>query len=54
MLLSFRIGIFVVLASFLDVKITNEDEKFLHLTGERGTVIVNKKDIISMKNVTPL
>ena len=35
-------------------KITNEDEKFLHLTGERGTVIVNKKDIISMKNVTPL
>ena len=27
-------------------KITNDDENFVYLTGDKGTVIVNKKDII--------
>ena len=26
-----------------------DDEKFVYLTGEKGTVIVNKKDIIAIK-----
>ena len=26
-------------------KITNDDENFVYLTGDKGTVIVNKKDI---------
>ena len=30
-------------------KITNDDENFVYLTGEKGTVIVNKKDIIAIK-----
>ena len=29
--------------------ITNADENFVYLTGEKGTVIVNKKDIIAIK-----
>ena len=29
--------------------ITNDDENFVYLTGEKGTVIVNKKDIIDIK-----
>ena len=29
--------------------ITNDDENFVYLTGEKGTVIVNKKDIIAIK-----
>ena len=29
--------------------ITNDDENFVYLTGEKGTVIVNKKDIIALK-----
>ena len=29
--------------------ITNDDENFVYLTGEKGTVIVNKKDIIVIK-----
>ena len=29
--------------------ITNDDENFVYLTGEQGTVIVNKKDIIAIK-----
>jgi len=30
-------------------KITNDDENFVYLTGDKGTVIVNKKDIIAIK-----
>ena len=30
-------------------KITNDDENFVYLTGDIGTVIVNKKDIIAIK-----
>ena len=33
----------------VDVKITNDDENFVYLTGEKGTVIVNRKDIIAIK-----
>ena len=29
--------------------ITQDDENFVYLTGEKGTVIVNKKDIIAIK-----
>ena len=29
--------------------ITNDDENFVYLTGEKGTVIVNKRDIIAIK-----
>ena len=29
--------------------ITNDDENFVYLTGEKGTVIVNKTDIIAIK-----
>jgi len=29
--------------------ITNDDENFVYLTGEKGTVIVNKHDIIAIK-----
>ena len=29
--------------------ITNDDANFVYLTGEKGTVIVNKKDIIAIK-----
>ena len=29
--------------------ITNDDDNFVYLTGEKGTVIVNKKDIIAIK-----
>ena len=29
--------------------ITNDDENFVYLTGEKGTVIVNKADIIAIK-----
>ena len=29
--------------------ITNDDSNFVYLTGEKGTVIVNKKDIIAIK-----
>ena len=29
--------------------ITNDDENFVYLSGEKGTVIVNKKDIIAIK-----
>ena len=29
--------------------ITNDDEYFVYLTGDKGTVIVNKKDIIAIK-----
>ena len=30
-------------------KIMNDDDKFVYLTGEKGTVIVNKRDIIAIK-----
>ena len=30
-------------------RITNDDENFIYLTGEKGTVIVNRKDIIAIK-----
>ena len=30
-------------------KITQDDENFVYLTGEKGTEIVNKKDIIAIK-----
>ena len=30
-------------------KLTNDDANFVYLTGEKGTVIVNKKDIIAIK-----
>jgi len=30
-------------------QITNDDENFVYLTGEKGTVIVNRKDIIAIK-----
>ena len=30
-------------------KITNDDDNFVYLTGDKGTVIVNKKDIIAIK-----
>ena len=29
--------------------IKNDDENFVYLTGEKGTVIVNKADIIAIK-----
>ena len=29
--------------------ITNDDENFVYLSGEKGTVIVNKRDIIAIK-----
>ena len=29
--------------------IKNDDENFVYLTGEKGTVIVNKTDIIAIK-----
>ena len=29
--------------------ITNDDENFVYLTGEKGTVNVNKKDILAIK-----
>ena len=29
--------------------IKNDDENFVYLTGEKGTVIVNKSDIIAIK-----
>jgi len=29
--------------------ITNDDDNFVYLTGEKGTVIVNKKDNIAIK-----
>jgi len=29
--------------------ITNDDDNFVYLTGDKGTVIVNKKDIIAIK-----
>ena len=29
--------------------ITNDDDNFVYLTGEKGTVIVNKKDIIAIQ-----
>jgi len=32
-------------------KITNDDENFVYLTGDKGTVIVNKKDIIAIKTM---
>tara|TARA_Y100001951_G_scaffold9907_1_gene6338 strand:+ start:241 stop:435 length:195 start_codon:yes stop_codon:yes gene_type:complete len=30
-------------------KITHDDDNFVYLTGSKGTVIVNKKDIIAIK-----
>lgn len=30
-------------------KIVNDDENFVYLTGEKGTVIVSKQDIIAIK-----
>ena len=30
-------------------KIVNDDEHFVYLTGQKGTVIVNKQDIIAIK-----
>lgn len=30
-------------------KIVNDDETFVYLTGEKGTVIVSKQDIIAIK-----
>ena len=30
-------------------KISDDDDNFVYLTGEKGTVIVNKKDIIAIK-----
>ena len=30
-------------------KITHDDDNFVYLTGQKGTVIVNKKDIIAIK-----
>ena len=32
-------------------KIMNDDDNFVYLSGEKGTVIVNKKDIIAVKQV---
>jgi len=32
-------------------KILNDDDNFIYLTGEKGTVIVNKKDIIAVKQL---
>ena len=34
-------------------KILNDDDNFVYLTGEKGTVIVNKKDIIAVKQLPP-
>ena len=31
--------------------IQNDDDNFVYLTGEKGTVIVNKKDIIAIKQL---
>ena len=31
--------------------ITNDDDNFVYLSGEKGTVIVNKKDIIAVKQL---
>ena len=33
-------------------KIMNDDDNFVYLSGEKGTVIVNKKDIIAVKFAT--
>ena len=30
-------------------KISHDDDNFVYLNGEKGTVIVNKKDIIAIK-----
>lgn len=30
-------------------KITHDDENFVYLAGEKGKVIVNKKDVIAIK-----
>ena len=30
-------------------KITHDDENFVYLTGEKGTVIVNKRSVIAIK-----
>jgi|TARA_R100000458_G_scaffold54265_1_gene57194 hypothetical protein len=30
-------------------KITHDDENFVYLTGEKGTVIVNKNSVIAIK-----
>ena len=30
-------------------KISHDDDNFVYLSGEKGTVIVNKKDIIAIK-----
>jgi len=30
-------------------KITHDDENFVYLAGEKGKVVVNKKDIIAIK-----
>jgi|TARA_R100000458_G_C8111546_1_gene134128 hypothetical protein len=30
-------------------KITHDDENFVYLSGEKGKVIVNKKDVIAIK-----
>ena len=32
-------------------KILNDDDNFVYLSGEKGTVIVNKKDIIAVKQL---
>ena len=32
-------------------KIMNDDDNFVYLSGEKGTVIVNKKDIIAVKQL---
>ena len=29
--------------------IVNDDDNFVYLTGEKGTVVVNKRDIIAIK-----
>ena len=31
--------------------ILNDDDNFVYLSGEKGTVIVNKKDIIAVKQL---
>ena len=32
-------------------KITHDDENFVYLAGEKGKVVVNKKDIIAVKQL---
>ena len=32
-------------------KITHDDDNFVYLSGEKGKVIVNKKDIIAVKQL---